>query len=195
MKMSRRRAVASLVFGGAIAAGGTLLRYRPGDLRELARGVRSRLPQVTLPPAAVGPLTPSALETLLALPEALVDRDVGTDRYRRFYEFRAERLTGYRRLYESFARDLARVSTSPFHALAPADRREALASLGLTPAMTTVVRAWLGGQRAARYDHFIVRETLLVFSATDAWLLAGYGAHPGQPRTLEHYLKPADMIV
>jgi hypothetical protein len=196
MNVSRRRALALLAGGAVAAAGADLLRrsHRAAP-REWLRRVRTAASAVALPDGEPGALGPEARSTMLALPSALVDREVGTTHYDDFFRFRSESVRGYRALYESFSADLAAVaagvSGASFAASAPAARRVMLRELGLTSSPPGALRALLGDRRNLLYDRFVVRETLQLFSATDAWILAGYGAWPGQPRTVDHYLRPA----
>jgi hypothetical protein len=62
--------------------------------------------------------------------------------------------------------------------------------LGLTPEPMQAARGRANLGRALSYDRFIVREVLGFLSATDAWILAGYGRIPGQPRSLAYYRDP-----
>jgi hypothetical protein len=190
--LSRRHAVALLAAGvvSAVSAG-VLFR---GRLRQWARDFVGRRAVPSLTDSEPGPLTSGTWEALLALPNALVDREVDRERYREFFRFRTESLRGYRTLYESFASDVesraARLTGRSFADSTAEDRRTVLQDLGLTPGLMSPWRALVSPRELLRYDHFIVREVLQFFSATDAWVHAGYGAWPGQLRTLEYYLSP-----
>jgi hypothetical protein len=190
MNLSRRQALSVLGGGVATAAAAALVvRASPLGVRDAGRAVRGMLPAPALPPAAVGPLADASRAVLLALPAALVDSDVALAHYAAFYAFRAETLPGYRALYASFARDVDReAGAAGFAAASRPDRRRALRDLGLRPSPPGPVRV-ITGRQLARYDQFIIRETLRLFNATDAWVLAGYGVWPGQPRQLNHYLQ------
>lgn len=195
-RMSRRRALTVLAGATAGAVGvSVVFRDRARNALRWLRDAGREVAAVSLPDADPGALTPEAQAVLLALTPALVDRDLDADPYLEFFRFRAESIPGYRAIYESFARDITplvqRSTGVSFAAATFEERRTALRELGLTPERMAVTLRAVTHRSLARYDHFVIREVLSFFSATDAWILAGYGARPGQPRTLSHYLEPA----
>jgi hypothetical protein len=177
--------------GGAIAIGAvgfTVAKTAAGSFyRKL----------VDLPRTPTGPLTAAEVATLLAATEALIDLEVDSARYDDFFRWKAENVRGYRSLYASFVQTIDRQAGGFEKAGAEQKRRV----LSKASRVREVINAGdkIGGLRIAAFDRdwllyerFIIREILTLFSKTDAWILAGYGPHPGVPRGLDAYLRAAD---
>ena len=104
-----------------------------------------------------------------------------------FFRWRSENLSGYRSLYERFAVVVdraAKKSRKPDFASCDMEvRREILQRF--TPSTYALVFERDG----LRFEKYIFRQILDLFSRTDAWILLGYESWPGTPRGLDTYTK------
>lgn len=187
MSLSRRTFLRA-VSGGAAAAGAALL-----GAWGLGRAVVRRLGPAAVDDAATGALTAAELRTLLAAAAAVVGVPIRQEHYAAFFQWRAAHVRGHRRLYARFCVAVDRAARAA-HRLPFADSGSEVQSRILERAFRaragTASRSWL--RRAWEYDwllyeRYILRETLSLFAATDAWLLLGYDAWPGSPRGFERY--------
>jgi hypothetical protein len=184
-----RRRLLLLIAGGATTA---------GALAAYVRRRRRAWTKPRLPEGEPGPLSLAALEAILAVPEALVDRAVERGHYERFYRFRAESLRGYRTLYERFAADTDEAAqrlfpNQRFHELSFAQRRAVLDELRIPHDRREDPRSFLHPW-PPRYHRFIVGETLRLYDRTDAWIALGYGVWPGMPRTIGFMQIPPEEL-
>jgi hypothetical protein len=147
-----------------------------------------------------GPLTASASATLKGVAVALLPPGVATSRYEGQFRWRATNRAGYRDLYERFAIALDRaardVGQSSF---VDADlRSRQLVLQRLAYARRVVLqRDFVGAFRLALFERdwllferYVTRDIIALFAQTDAWLMAGYPAHPGMARGLDSYRQP-----
>jgi len=152
----------------------------------------------TLIDAPTGSLTAQTLSVLLATTEALLHDTPPKEmsHYEDFFRWHAEHLSGYKRLYEQFAAtvdQIARKSSNITFAdndivtrkkilamVAPASSDSLLGKLGKFQIVL------FGKEQLLFYNH-IVHEIFRLFARTDALILVGYEAWPGQPRGLDNY--------
>lgn len=184
MKLAAGAAGAAVITGGLFAS----------RAKEKAKDLYRRLVELDRS-APGGDLSDAELAVLLAAARTLLGDGIDERRYDDLFRWKARNAGGYHALYRRFARDLDRAAGSPAgFAGAPGEVRAAV--MERAAAVRRMINAddALGGLRFAilerewlLYERYIVRELLTLFSRTDAWLLAGYGPHPGVPRGLEAY--------
>ena len=150
--------------------------------------------------APTGPLSAQALSRLLEATRAVTGVPVQISHYEDFFRWRAENLRGYKALYEQFAEALEhRARRSVGCDFVDCSRQMQQKILEQVPQIrdssprwdkvrvSIIERNWL------LFDRYIVRDILLLFSKTDAWILLGYEAWPGTPRGLDRYRQaPSD---
>jgi hypothetical protein len=158
------------------------------------RALYSRLLSPGLEDAPTGPLSAGVLNTLLLATQALAGVPVQLAHYEEFFRWRAENLRGNKALYERFAAALDRHARQSvgcdFADCSRQMQQKMLAKVSHVRSANTrwqrvrvavLEREWL------LFDHYIVRDILLLFSRTDAWTALGYEAWPGTPRGLDQY--------
>jgi hypothetical protein len=192
---TRRRFLKRVAYSasGAIVAGAIALRFG----RNGAASFYRRL--VELPPAPVVEIEDAVSKALRAATATLLPSGIDENRYDDFFRHKSKNVLGYGRLYARF-RDAAdararRLGAQSFEKADPNVRDKVLAVAG--EVRDTINRGdRLGGARLAVFDRewllferYLVREILTLFSRTDAWLLSGYGPHPGVPRGLDLYTR------
>jgi hypothetical protein len=163
-------------------------------LRAPFRALYARLRSPRLEDAPTGPLSAEALNALLAATTALAGVPVQLAHYEDFFRWRAEHLRGYKNLYEQFAAALARRARRSVGCdFVACHRQEQQKVLAERPQLRSGDTRWRSvrvavlGREWVRFDQYILRDVLLLFSRTDAWTLLGYEAWPGTPRGLERY--------
>jgi hypothetical protein len=176
-KISRRAALARILFaGGAVAGAGF------GVFRRFARHPAAvAVPPIATPPAEAkpGPLDPRALATLLAATEAIIGLPIEPNHYANFLRWRSENLAGYRSLCERFAAALEQAALeSGRRAFAQCDPATRLQ-------LVDVVTARAGALRIAFES--VRRQLLVLFSRTDAYIAFGYDSWAGVPRGFDAY--------
>jgi len=145
--------------------------------------------------ASTGPLPEAVVTTLVAATRTLVDTEVESTHYATFFRWRAETLRGYRALYERFVAALDRAAREAgdrdFAGGGTARRRAILRQIDVTGVTGRVSRLYVLAFRrdSFRFERYIFREALALFSQTDGWVLLGYETWPGTPRGLESYTK------
>lgn len=195
---NRRRflQIAALAAGGTFAAGAVAWRYAMSSAASLYR----RLVEMPRNSGRPGKLDDEDAKTLMAVTTALVGSNVDQNRYEDFFRWHAENAPGYREIYERFVRALDRAAARSGGARFSGASLEVQRAI-LVKAVEVRTMINLGdrtrGFRMALFDRdwllferYVVREILTLFARTDAWLLAGYGAHPGLPRGLDAYREP-----
>jgi hypothetical protein len=187
-RSTRRRFLrrASIVVGGSVIAAAGAWRYARGAAADLYRRI------VELPPGGdVAPIDPSELRALIAATKVLLVEGIDERRYEEFFRWKSENAPGYKALYARFR---AAVDSGGVFADAPLEQKRAI--LAKAKRVRDVINSddKLGALSIAVFDRdwlqferYIVREVLTLFARTDAWLLSGYGPHPGVPRGLEAY--------
>ena len=185
--LSRRRflTIASLIAG--VSAAGAVQRWGIGPLASLGARIYDALKNPGLRDATTGLLDVGALRALLATTEALVVAAVETSHYEDLFRWRAENLGGYRALYERFAAVVDRAAKEAgkpdFASCDMKLRREILQR------MKSRAYAVVFERDELRFETYIFRQILVLFSRTDAWILLGYESWPGTPRGLQAYAK------
>jgi hypothetical protein len=153
---------------------------------------------LTNPPlgdAPQGPLPEGVVRALVAAAQALVDTEIETTHYATFFRWRAETLRGYRAVYGRFVTALDRTATEAgerdFASCGMARRQAILRQIDVTGAADRASRiyAMVFGRDSFRFEKYIIRQVLALFSQTDGWVLLGYESWPGTPRGLESYTK------
>jgi hypothetical protein len=159
-----------------------------GVLRAGRRAVAGWL--FGVPSGGPRPMTEHELNTLDAVVDALLTVRVDRARYREFLRWHAEGLPGRGQLYGALITRLdevaVRMAGLPFAAcdtatqrtiLEPAYRLRVSGARGWGDAMFR--RHWL------LFNEHLASPVLVLFSCTDAWVLAGYGSWPGQAGQLD----------
>jgi hypothetical protein len=159
-----------------------------GVLRGWRRGVAGWL--LADPSAGPRPMSEHELNTLDAVVGALLTAQVDRARYREFLRWHAEGLPGRGQLYGALVARLddvaVRMAGLPFAAcdtatqrtiLEPARRLRVSGARGWGDAMFR--RHWL------LFNEHLASPVLILFSCTDAWVLAGYAGWPGQAGQLD----------
>lgn len=190
-RLSRRDVLRAVVWLVGLALGGAFaVRHWGGTLKSrLAWALTDPTPGDAVP----GPLPEGVVGALVAATQGLVDTEIETTHYATFFRWRAETLRGYRALYERFVVALdraAREAGAPDFAGCGMARRQAiLRQIDGTGAADRVSRihALVFRRDSLRFERYIVREVLALFSQTDGWVLLGYESWPGTPRGLESY--------
>jgi hypothetical protein len=180
-------ALAGLGLGGAFAVRrwGGVVKYR----------LERALSDPTLGDAAQGPLPEGVVRALVAATQGLVGTEIEITHYATFFRWRAETLRGYRALYERFVVALDRAAraagVSDFAGCGLARRRAILRQIDVTGAddRASRIHALVFRRDSFRFEKYIFREVLALFSQTDGWVLLGYESWPGTPRGLESYTK------
>jgi hypothetical protein len=199
---SRRRflKVLAAATGGALALGGAAWSYA----RDRAATLYRRLAE--LPKEGPrGALTDHEVESLLAVTTAIVGTaaaKIDAHRYEDFFRWHAENAAGYRQLYERFVKAIDREAMDMGEATFVASGADVR---GRALCKAAEVREIINrGDRAAGFwmalfdrdwllfERYVIREILTLFARTDAWIIAGYGPHPGVPRGLDTYKKPPE---
>jgi len=154
----------------------------------------SRLLSPGLEEAPAGPLSAGALNALSLATRALVGVPVQIAHYEDFFHWRAKNLRGYKALYERFAAALDRqAGQSVGCGFVDCNRQmqqkilEKVLQVRSPNTRWQRVRVAVLEREWLRFDQYIVRDILLLFSRTDAWTLLGYDAWPGTPRGLDQY--------
>lgn len=178
--------------GGAALAGGLLYR----QLKDAAADWYRKLVELDRSSPG-GELAPKELAALEASARALLGEGIDENRYRDFFIWKAANAGGYLALYKRFVQAIDEEARSyggqEFTAAGVFIQKRALSkatevrrlineddkAAGLRFALLD--RDWL------TFERYIVRELLTLFARTDAWLISGYGPHPGVPRGLEAY--------
>jgi hypothetical protein len=178
--ISRRTALARI---GALTAAAVVAASL--GLRRLLHKAPPPPPPQSAPPVderRPGPLGASSLETLLVAAAAIIGLPIEREHYRDFLRWRAEHLPGYRALCERFA---ARIEREVARAGGPLGARE-------HPAQRALVEAAIADDDPHLRAGFetLRHELLLLFSRTDAWVVAGYDGWPGVPRGFDGYRDP-----
>jgi hypothetical protein len=144
--------------------------------------------------APTGPLSAEVLNALLAATTVLAGVPVRIDHYEDFFRWRAGHLHGYKALYEQFVAALDRRARRSMGCdFVECSRQmqqkmlEALPQLRGANTRWHSVRVAVLEREGLRFDQYIVRDILLLFFRTDAWILQGYEAWPGTPRGLDRY--------
>jgi len=185
MKLTRRRFLAGAVLA-AIAAGAAWRRRG-----ELLRALFASSP----PPARPGALRESTLGVLRATVDTLLEGHAEPEPYLAQFRFRAETLPGYRAQYERFERsvdaDARAHGRAGFRSAPPALRARILARRLPAAGWRRAARA-LFQRDDDRDARFVIRPIFRRFARTDAYLIAGYGAWPGQPRAIAHPGAPGE---
>jgi hypothetical protein len=190
--LSRRRflTIASLVAG--VSAAAAVQRWGIGQLASLGSRIYDVLTNPALKDASRGPPGEGAVRALLATTAALIATDVETNHYEEFFRWRSENLSGYRSLYQRFAVVVdgsAKEARQPDFASCDMKlRREILQR------MTSRTYALVFDRDELRFENYILREILALFSRTDAWILLGYDSWPGMPRGLEAYTQAPGKV-
>lgn len=193
-----RRTFILLALGtvAAVATGGWLSRRVGRRAAERYYRALVAFPDDT----PTGPLTTNTAAVLRAVAAALLPAGVHTSRYEAQFRWRATNRPGYRDLYERFAAALDRAARDAGQTgFASAESRTQQQILErLVDARRVVLRRDLvGALRIALFERdwllferYVTRDVLALFAHTDAWLLAGYPSHPGEPRGLDTYRQP-----
>jgi hypothetical protein len=193
LRLSRRyflQAVVSLV--GLALGGAFAVRHWGGTLKSRLEWA---LIDPTLGDAFQGPLPEGVVSALVAATQGLVDTGIETTHYATFFRWRAESLRGYRALYERFVvaldREAREAGDTDFAGCGMARRRAILRQIDVTgtPDRLSRIHALVFRRDSLRFEKYIVREVLALFSQTDGWVLLGYELWPGTPRGLELYTK------
>lgn len=125
-------------------------------------------------------LDENTLSVLLVTARTITALPVLYGPYADYYAYQAEKRPGRMDIYKAFAtavrRDMGRTA-SDFAALAESER-------------SALIRRIRQSAAGWAFETAIFRETLALFAKTDAWLLLGYDAWPGQARGLESYRLP-----
>src|SRR5262245_5068491 len=182
-----------IVAGGAITAL-TAAQSAKAWLLAPFRALYDRLLTPALEDADTGPLSARALNALTVATRTLAGVSVQITHYEDFFRWRAENLRGYKTLYEQFPAALdhrARRSVGcDFADCSASMQRTILENVPQVRSANTrldKVRVSVLERDWVLFDRYIVREILLLFSKTDAWILLGYEAWPGTPRGLDRY--------
>ena len=202
MTMSRRRFLRLSVVGAVGATTMLLAAYSAEAwLRAPLRALYARLRSPGLEDAPTGPLSVEALSALLAATTALAGVPVQLAHYEDFFRWRAEHLPGYKALYEQFAAALARrARRSVGCAFVGCSRQMQQNILEERPQLRGGDGMWLKARvdvlerEWLRFYQYIVRDILLLFLRTDAWISLGYEAWPGTPRGLERYTQAPSQV-
>jgi len=193
LRLSRRRFLQAAVSLAGLALGGAFAVRRWGG--ALKSRLEWALTDPTLGDAAQGPLPEGVVSALVAATQGLVGTEIETTHYATFFRWRAQTLRGYRALYGRFVVALdraAREAGAPdFAGCGMVQRRAILRQVGVTGAAERAsrIRALVFRRDWFRFEKYIVREVLALFSQTDGWVLLGYESWPGTPRGLESYTK------
>ena len=167
-----------------------------GWLLAPLRALNYRLLSPSLEDAPTGPLSAGVLNALLVATRELAGVPVQIDHYEDFFRWRAENLRGHKALYEQFAAaldHLARRSAGCDFVNCSLQMQQKV--LAERPQLRSAKTRWDRVQVAVLerewllFDQYIVRDILLVFFRTDAWILLGHEAWPGTPRGLDQYTK------
>jgi hypothetical protein len=194
-RLSRRGFLqGAVLIAGLLIAGALSVRHWGSAFWP---SLRSRLKELlvnpALPDARAGHLPEAVVNTLLKTTHTLVDAEVETTHYAEFFRWRAETLGGYRALYERFAATLDRAATEAgerdFAACGMVRRRQILQHIDPTRNPMARIYAIVFRRDALRFEKYILRQILTLFSQTDGWVLLGYESWPGTPRGLESYTK------
>lgn len=181
--MSRRRFL--VILAAALAAVGAAA----GEVWRLL-GLAAPPRGAGLPDAPPGALDTTALATLVCASQAVIDDPVETVHYAGYCQWRASHLRGYRAVYRQFQeavdREARRLAGRPFRACPRGIQRAVLSRLKAR-AQSRWGQLLQWGLQWERYDRYILREALALFSRTDAWVLLGYDGWPGTPRGLLRY--------
>jgi hypothetical protein len=179
MNLTRRRFIAGLgVVAIAAAAGGLWMRRA---------ALRRWLFAPPLAGARPGPLRDSTADVLAATVLALLDGRVEAAHYVDLFRWRAEHVSGARRLYERFESTVDhaawRQGHAGFRAAPRAAQRAILGAMMPESGRRRVMRALIARDEE-RFARYVVREVFRRFAWTDAWIIAGYDAWPGMPRAI-----------
>ena len=200
-RLLTRRSLLKLGFGalGALTVAGGAVRWffwRPLKNAYMAVAYPALAPEIR------GRLDAVTIRALDATAEALLGFPA-PPRYRRYFEWHATHVAGYRAIYRSFADYLANRARTD-HGMAFSDcsrgQKRAILSAVLDARAdhklgTDLGRIWRGVARKdlVQYDAYILREILDLYAKTDAWLAIGYDAFPGKPAGLDGYQRPPGL--
>jgi hypothetical protein len=193
---SRRHFLQAVVLiAGLMMAGALSVRRGRSALWSSLKSRLQELPNPPLADAPTGHLSEAVVDALLVTTQTLVDTAVETTHYAAFFRWRAETLGGYRALYERFAAALDRAAKEAgepgFAACEMVRRRQILQQIDPTRASDPASRIYaiVFRRDSLRFEKYIVRQILALFSQTDGWVLLGYETWQGTPRGLESYTK------
>ena len=156
-----------------------------------------------------GELDSDTLATLMALVAAYVGGNGAVGHYQAYFTWRAANLPEYLSTYQAFAVALdeaAQEMSGQSFTLTDDATRQQILRYGLElpdPASGLFNPQLLAGTSPdnlaggslelwLRFDRLVIGEIVNVFLNTNAWILLGYPAYPGQPRGLESYPLPID---
>lgn len=195
-QLSRRRFLQAVVLiAGLLMTGALSVRHwGSGFWSSLKSQLRDLLANPTLLDARTGHLPEAVVNALLKTTQTLVDSEVvETTHYAAFFRWRAETLGGYHALYERFVATLDRAAKEAgardFAACGVVRRRQILQQIDPTRDPVARIYAIVFRRDALRFEKYIFRQILTLFSQTDGWVLLGYESWPGTPRGLESYTK------
>jgi hypothetical protein len=193
--LSRRHFLqaAVLMAGLLMASVLSVRRWRSALWSSLRSQLQELFANPALPDAPTGHLPEASVSALLVTTHTLVDTAVETTHYAAFFRWRAETLGGYRALYERFVAALDRAAKEAgepnFAACGMARRRQILQQIDLTRDRASKIYAIVFRRDALRFEKYILRQILELFSQTDGWVLLGYESWPGRPRGLASYTR------
>lgn len=155
---------------------------------------------------STGELDADTLATLMALVRAYVGDNGAVAHYQAYFTWRAANLPEYLSTYQAFAVALdeaAHEFSGQSFTLTDDATRQQILRYGLTlpdPASALNDPQILPtddlneSERAlwVRFDRMVIGEMVNVFLNTNAWIMLGYPAYPGQARGLESYQLPID---
>lgn len=142
-------------------------------MRRLQRALRPDLD----PGTGTGRLAQPVADVLLAAVDALLaEMPWQRERYAALFAWHAERIPGYRDVYERFAAALG----AGFAALPRARRQAILARTTALPPGTRRLFASLATRRRWEFDRLVRQQVYAYFARTDAWLAAGHRSWPGE---------------
>jgi hypothetical protein len=187
--LSRRRFLKATGLVAGVSTAGFILWEQwigewPGAIKSF---VYRELTNLSSEKTPVGPLEENVLRTLLVTTETLVGAPVEMAHYEAFFRWRSENLSGYRGIYRRFAAVIDRAAREAGKAdFASGDmeaRRAILQKMSSRMHALVFERDWF------RFEKHIFDQILLLFSATDAWIVLGYESWPGIARGLDSYTK------
>lgn len=199
-RLSRRQFLAAgVAVTGAVLGVSLAMQGRKTWWLAPARWGYHRLTQIPmLPTATPAPLDMPVQETLAAATKALLEVPVEIKHYIEYFDWHAENLPGYRRLYVKFHKAVEKASYErcgqAFSRCDAASQRALLERefLDRLPQShtdrlweATANRSW-----TLLVDRYLFREILELFARTDVWQLLGYQGWPGIPRGLDNYRRP-----
>ncbi len=145
-----------------------------------------------------GPLNPDTLNTLLVYTDTLLGVGVEKSRYQSFFQWHAQKVHGYKTVYEQVAKALNESARERgqchFAGCGKEIRQEILdhAIARTEPTKDGWTRLWMAvtNQDWILLHKYVNTPVLKLFANTDALLLLGYESYPGTPRGLDNYRQP-----